>query len=131
MNARKDGETLAGPEATDVRKQTAETLTAGEKIIEALDMSTEERQALREYEDQKASSSLEVASKLPPPARNPILAYQGADFSSEAYVLQVVQKVPSAALHDALLVLPFSKVVLLIEHLDHWAQQVSLYALCH
>ena len=129
FNAKRDGDLTTTSEVTDVRKQTAETLTAGERIIEALDLSEAERVALREYEAQKKASGTEAAKKLPPPVRNPVLAMQGPDLTSEAYVLQVVQKIPSAALHDALLVLPFSKVVILIEHLDHWARMVCRYSL--
>lgn len=113
----------AGPETTDVRKQTIETLTAGEKIMDALDLSAAEREMFKEYEKAKAAAP---DSKMQPPPRNPILAIHGPQYTSERYVLDVVSKVPSAGLHDALLVLPFSKVSLLVEHLDHWARHVSL-----
>jgi U3 small nucleolar RNA-associated protein 12 len=57
-----------------------------------------------------------------PPARNPVLAVY--DLEPEAYVLQVVEKVQSTALHDALLVLPFGKIVSLMMYLNIWAQKV-------
>ncbi|KAG1892575.1 WD-repeat-containing protein [Suillus subluteus] len=94
-------------EAAAVTKQTSETLMAGERIIEALDLADAERTAFQEYEGKVAQAgSLEAAGMQPPP-RNPILA--AYDLEPEAYVLQVVEKISSAALHDALLVLPFDK----------------------
>lgn len=128
---RKQGDAEQGDEgeageATDVRKQTLETLTAGERIIEALDLSVNERLAMRQYQEQ-VSKSADTSTRPNPPTRHPILAMLGAEVSSEAYVLQTVQKVPSAALQDALLVLPFSKIGALVEHLDHWAAQVCSF----
>lgn len=97
---------------------------AGERIIEALDLADAERAAFQEYEGQVAQAgSLEAAGMQPPP-RNPILA--AYDLEPEAYVLRVVEKISSTALHDALLVLPFDKVVSLMRYLDLWAQKVSL-----
>jgi U3 small nucleolar RNA-associated protein 12 len=109
-------------EATGVNKQTTDTLMAGERIIEAIDLSDGERAALREYEEQKARMTVGDAIELQPPPKNPILA--AYNLEPEAYVLRVVEKVPSTALQDALLVLPFGKVVSLMEYLDIWAQRV-------
>ncbi|KAI6119434.1 WD40-repeat-containing domain protein [Pisolithus croceorrhizus] len=105
-------------EVTTVAKQTTETLVAGERIMEALDLADGELKALREFEEQKARES--DAVNLQPPPRNPVLA--ALDLQSEAYVLRVVEKVPSTALHDALLVLPFTKVISLMYYLNVWAQ---------
>ncbi|KII95241.1 hypothetical protein PLICRDRAFT_34085 [Plicaturopsis crispa FD-325 SS-3] len=104
-------------EAAAVSKQTTETLMAGERIMEALELADAERDALLEYADQKAKLGPDV---LPPP-RNPVLA--AYDLEPEAYVLRVVEKVPSTALLDALLVLPFGKVVSLMRYLNIWAQK--------
>lgn len=105
-----------------VTKQTTETLMAGERIMEALDIADKEREAVRDYEETLARLSETDAMRMQPPARNPILA--AYDLDPEAYVLTVVAKVPSTALQDALLVLPFNKVVSLMYYLNIWAQKV-------
>ena len=109
-------------EASGVIKQTAETLTAGEKIIQALDLADAERAAMSEYEAQRSHTRSGEGAVLQPPPKNPILAALGVE--PEVYVLNVVQKVQSTALHDALLVLPFGNVVSLMTYLDIWAQKV-------
>ncbi|KIJ70192.1 hypothetical protein HYDPIDRAFT_78063 [Hydnomerulius pinastri MD-312] len=108
-------------EVAAVTKQTTETLMAGERIMEALDLADNERAVFQEYGEQKARAGTLEAAGLQPPPRNPILA--AFDLQPEAYVLRVVEKVPSAALHDALLVLPFGKVLSLMRYLDLWAQK--------
>ncbi|KAF9075943.1 WD-repeat-containing protein [Rhodocollybia butyracea] len=108
-------------EATGVSKQTTETLMAGERIMEALDLADGERTTFREYEDAMSRLSEDDAMRLQPPPRNPVLA--AYDLEPEAYVLKVVEKVQSTALHDALLALPFGKVISLMEYLNIWAQK--------
>ncbi|KAI6152009.1 WD40-repeat-containing domain protein [Pisolithus tinctorius] len=107
-------------EVTTVTKQTTETLVAGERIMEALDLANSELEALREFEEQRRRENISEAFNLQPPPRNPILA--ALDLKPEAYVLRVIEKVPSTALHDALLVLPFTKVISLMHYLDTWAR---------
>ncbi|KAG8845693.1 hypothetical protein FRB96_002287 [Tulasnella sp. 330] len=108
-----------GAEAGIVNKQTTETLMAGERIMEALDIADADRQAQREYEELVAKLPPTEAATVPPPTRNGVLTAYGID--GAAYVLMVVQKIHSTALQDALLVLPFSKVVSLMRYLDEWA----------
>ncbi|KAF7983876.1 hypothetical protein HWV62_18218 [Athelia sp. TMB] len=108
-------------EATGVTKQTTETLIAGEQIMEALDLADSERNLLRVYEEEKARLPPAEAERLPPPPRNAIL--QAYDLEPEAWVLRVVEKVQSTALQDALLVLPFGKVVSLMVYLNLWAER--------
>ena len=112
-----------GPEGGIVSKQTSDTLMAGERIIEAIDVANHERDTFRAYYEEQAASR--NPESLPPPARHPILA--ALDLSPEAYVLRTVEKVRSAELFDALLVLPFSKVVSLLEYLNEWALRVRFY----
>lgn len=109
-------------EAAAVTKQTTETLMAGERIMEALDLADTERETMREYEEAMARLSETDAMRMQPPAKNPVLA--AYDLEPEAYVLRVVEKVPNTALTDALLVLPFGKVVSLMVYLNIWAQKV-------
>lgn len=77
---------------------------AGERIIEALDLADAER------------------AQPPDAPRNPVLA--ALDQGPEEYVLRVVEKVSSTALHDALLVLPFANILSLMVYLNEWAQRV-------
>jgi len=104
-----------------VHKQTADTLMAGERLMEALDLADAERAAIRDYEEEKARLTVADSLGLQPPPRNPILA--ALDVSPEAYVLQIIEKIQSTALHDALLVLPFEKVISLMVYLDIWSQE--------
>jgi U3 small nucleolar RNA-associated protein 12 len=111
-------------EVAGVSKQTTETLMAGERIMEALDLADNELAAFHEYEEAMSRLSADDAMRLQPPPRNPVLA--AYDLEPEAYVLQVVEKVQGPALQDALLVLPFGKVVSLMLYLNIWAQRVSI-----
>ncbi len=95
----------------------------GERIMEALTLADDERRIFAEYEESVARSGANDAMQLQPPPRNPVLA--AYDLEPEAYVLRVVEKVRSTSLHDALLVLPFGKVVSLMNYLNIWAQKVS------
>jgi U3 small nucleolar RNA-associated protein 12 len=118
-----EGAATDSAEVTAVHKQTTETLMAGERIVEALDLADGERTAFALWEADKAKLSEEDAAKLPPPQRHPVLA--AYDVNPEGWVLRVVEKIPSAALEDALLVLPFGKVLSLMWYLDEWARRVS------
>jgi hypothetical protein len=115
-------------EVANVTKQTTETLMAGERIMEALDLADGERAAFKAYEESIAQAPEDDAIRLQPPSRNPILA--AYDLQPGAYVLRVVEKVPSTALQDALLVLPFGKVVSLMNYLNQWAQEVNDQSSC-
>ncbi|TFK94701.1 WD40 repeat-like protein [Polyporus arcularius HHB13444] len=114
-----DPSAVDGAETTGVAKQTTETLMAGERIMEALELADNEIEAFREYEEAKRKGGL--AATVAPPPRNPVLA--AYDVEPEEYVLKVVERVPGTALYDALLVLPFGKVVSLMRYLNIWAQR--------
>ncbi|KAL4741007.1 hypothetical protein BDV11DRAFT_183996 [Aspergillus similis] len=104
-------------EAVDAGKQTTDTLMAGEKIMEALDLGMEDLEVMREWRAIKAKNP-----NAAPPARNPLYMALN-NISAEQHLLNVVQKVPPAALQDALLVLPFSKVPALFTFLNIWASR--------
>lgn len=110
-------------EMANVSKQTTETLMAGERISEALELADREVEAHNAYERAKEGMSEEQLASIQPPPRNPLLVAQNLE--PEAWVLRVVEGVQSAALHDALLVLPFGKVISLMVYLNIWAQRVS------
>ncbi|KAH0558774.1 hypothetical protein GP486_004587 [Trichoglossum hirsutum] len=96
-------------------KQTIETLMAGERIIEALDMGMADLGLMDEWNKAKS-----LQPNIAQPARNPVFLVLG-NITAEAHVLNVVQKVKAAALQDALLILPFDKVIALFTFLNIWA----------
>jgi U3 small nucleolar RNA-associated protein 12 len=106
-----------------VSKQTKQTLMAGERIIEALQLADEERAKFSEYNAAIARLTTDDTIQLEPPPRNPILA--AYDMEPEMYVLRIIERIPSTALQDALLVLPFTMVISLMEYLNIWAQKVN------
>ncbi|KAJ6028674.1 Small-subunit processome Utp12 [Penicillium herquei] len=109
-----DGEDGEKAEAVDAGKQTTGTLMAGEKIMEALDLGMEDLELVREWRETNPGGN--------PPNRNPIYLAFG-NISAERHVLNTIQKVPAAALQDALLVLPFSKLPALFTFLNIWAER--------
>lgn len=112
------------PDAEDAKrevgaatKQTVETLMAGERIEEALVLGAADLNAVREWEEAKRTNP-----HAAPPQRNPIFVMLG-NISAEQYVMGVLQKIKAAALHDALLVLPFASVPMLFTFLDIFARR--------
>lgn len=118
-----DDQVFNGEETEDVHKQTAETLMAGERIMEALEIADADLEAIKAWEEEKAKLSEEAAKFLPAPSRNPELLARG-DITAQEHVLRTLQKIPTASMEDALLVLPFRQVVSLLEYLDYWAENV-------
>ncbi|KAH7104251.1 WD-repeat-containing protein [Auriculariales sp. MPI-PUGE-AT-0066] len=107
-------------EATAVSKQTSDTLMAGERIMLAVDIAEKDRELLNSYNESKLRLPEAEWEKLPFPTRDPVL--QAQDLTGEAYVLKEVEAISSTALMDAILVLPFDKVVSLIHFLQLWAE---------
>ena len=95
-------------------KQTVETLMAGEKIAEALEVGLEDLELMRGYDPSKP--------KTAPPQRNPIFLANG-NVSASAYVLKVFERIPASNLQDALLVLSFSQLPQLFTFLTLWARE--------
>jgi U3 small nucleolar RNA-associated protein 12 len=118
------GETQEQVEVAQVTKQTTETLLAGEKIMEAIDVADADLALLAEFEAAKSGLNDAQVSALPSPARNPLLAMQGLE--AEVHVLRVIEKVSPTALQDALLVLPFNNVLSLMRYLNEWARRVRI-----
>lgn len=96
-------------------KQTTETLMAGERIAEALEVGIADLNLLKEYEEAKLTNPHAV-----PPQRNVIFVALG-NISAEQHVMSVLQRIKASALHDALLVLPFASVPLLFTFLNIFA----------
>lgn len=98
-------------------KQTTETLMAGERIAEALEMGMADLNLLKEYEDAKLTNPHAM-----PPQRNPVFLALG-NITAEAHVMSVLQRIKASALHDALLVLPFASVPILFTFLNIFAMR--------
>ena len=104
-------------EAGEASKQTIHTLTAGERIQEALDLGLADLDLVREWQVQKATNP-----KTAPPQRNPLFLALG-NVSAERHVLNTLARIPAAQLHDALLVLPFSSLPALFTFIAIWVQR--------
>ncbi|KAJ9098270.1 hypothetical protein QFC21_004599 [Naganishia friedmannii] len=117
-----DGADIDGDadEVSAVAKQSAETLMAGEKIMEAIEIADTDRGLTRDYEDSRNKLTGQLREALMPPTRNPTLIAMGGP-TPEDYVRGVMEKVPPAQMEDALLVLPFKQVISLLEYLALWA----------
>ena len=89
-------------EVGKVGKQTVETLTFGEKILETLEVGIEDLKLMQQYEKGK-----ERNPKLAIPQRNPIFLALG-NLSAEQHILNTLHKIPTPSLNDALLVIPFT-----------------------
>ena len=98
-------------------KQTVETLMAGEKIAEALELGLEDLESMKEYQKARA-----VNPKAAMPPRNPVFL-ANKDISASAYVLKTLLRIPSASLQDALLILSFSQLPALFTFLAQWASE--------
>ncbi|KAK8089174.1 WD40 repeat-like protein [Apiospora hydei] len=85
-------------------KQTVETLMAGERIVEALELGFADLHVIKDWEQAK-----EANPNAAPPA--------------EEHVMSVLQRIKASALHDALLVLPFSSVEMLFTFLNIFAMR--------
>jgi U3 small nucleolar RNA-associated protein 12 len=122
------GADQAGTEADAVKKQTAESLMAGEKILEALELCEADAQTWRDYQESLAKAPAGVREGLLPPQKNPrmlALAREGdpeGGITGAEYVRRVVEGLKGPGLEDALLVLPFDRVRTLVGCLDQWIQ---------
>ncbi|KAJ2900614.1 hypothetical protein MKZ38_002313 [Zalerion maritima] len=104
-------------EVVAASKQTMETLTAGERIQESLELGMGDLNVMREWEDQR-----KINASMAPPQRHIIFMAQG-NISAEAYVLRVLEKIKSAALMDALRILRFSELPALFTFLEIFARR--------
>ena len=92
----------ADDDVANATKQTIATLTHGEKVMEALEHGIEDLQLMQAYERAKR-----LNPKTAVPQRNPLFLALG-NVSAEEHVLASLLRIPASALHDALLVIPFT-----------------------
>ncbi|CAO1637951.1 unnamed protein product [Parajaminaea phylloscopi] len=112
-------------EATAVTNATTQSLMAGERLMEALDVADEDRAARRDW--------IRGGRRGPAPVRNALVTVTlgenikddgdgdgdgEGDVVVERFVLATLQHILPAQLDDALLTLPFDKVVSLMRYLD-------------
>jgi U3 small nucleolar RNA-associated protein 12 len=111
----RDGEDQ-NDEVAAASKQTIATLTHGEKLMEALEVGLEDYELMLAFErDRKRNPKTAI------PQRNPIFMALG-NITAEQHVLRTLQKIPSPALNDALLVVPFSTLPVLFTFLSIFIQ---------
>ncbi|PWN22325.1 WD40 repeat-like protein [Microstroma glucosiphilum] len=125
-------------EATAVTHSSTQTLMAGERLMEALDLADEDKVHRREWIQSGRRGAAPPRSALILAAfpegqisstvsnKSASAAKQGEeeaeeDTVPELYVLKVVEKILPAQLDDALLTLPFDKVLSLMRYLAAWA----------
>ncbi|EDV20491.1 uncharacterized protein TRIADDRAFT_31835 [Trichoplax adhaerens] len=113
---------IPGETSTEVAmasKTTIETVKSAERIIEAIDIYEEE---LRERENSPNQNG----------PFNQILKALG-DIKAETYVLNTLKKIKSSELEEALLVLPFGKVLKFVKLTNDWIkndQELELVCRC-
>lgn len=112
-------------ESTQVSKQTMETLKAGEKLMEALDIGFEDVTAVEAYEAHlKLFNSGKTTVRPVRPQPNAILLAYG--ISGQEHVLNTITKIRPAQLDDALLVLPFSYTLKLLRLVEIWTNKQNI-----
>ncbi|KAG0341393.1 hypothetical protein BG004_006043 [Podila humilis] len=109
--------TSNGDELASAGKQTMETLKAGERIMEALELADQEIDAWKEYNAGVARGERGLSK----PQRSPLLISMRQ--TPEQHVWNELQRVRPAELDEALLVLPFSAVTSLLSWLDIFVQR--------
>ncbi|XP_064608523.1 WD repeat-containing protein 3-like [Liolophura sinensis] len=104
---------VAGESNTEVGlagKQTLETVKAAERIMEALQVCKREQYRLDLHNMECEKTGKQIA----PPAVSPMLSAMNASCPQQ-YVLEIVRRIRSSELDEALLVLPFDCVIELLK----------------
>jgi len=115
-----------------------ESIKQGERILEAIDTVEEERIQFELYQKELAAAEKElpraVVSQhkkdnkplIPPPVPSVLLLGK----SPSEYLLWVVTKIKTANLESALIILPFSQVLVLFSYLEKWVKENKEIVLC-
>lgn len=108
-------------ESTAVTKQTMETLKAGEKLLEALEIGYKDIEDEENYKKAtKKWKNKKIGEQPVKPAKDPLLSAMNK--SGSEYILETLLKIKPAQLDDALLVLPFSFVLKFFKIIERWSQ---------
>ncbi|KAH3675474.1 hypothetical protein WICMUC_002763 [Wickerhamomyces mucosus] len=120
-----DEDEIDNDESTGVNKQTLETLKAGEKLLEALEIGYKDFFDNKEYQDNLSKWGKAKLGEAPAkPSKNPLL--QALNKSGIEYILETIQKIKPSQLEDALLVLPFSFVLKFLTILSNFINNSSI-----
>lgn len=101
--------------------KTLASLKAGERILEAIDLAESERE---KWEAHRKSVSSAISMNQPIPAgpeQNLVLKALEMP-GPEWHLLKIIEKIRSAQLDEALLVLPFGKVLTLLQVMEIWVK---------
>lgn len=112
-------------EADAASKKSLETVKAGEKLVEALELADQESLNISEFAQAKAAVARtrpQDAAKMVLPAPHPLLVALGK-LTPAQYVLHVIREIRASDLDQALLVLPFSQVFSLFRYLEEWVRR--------
>ncbi|SCV00086.1 LAME_0G07426g1_1 [Lachancea meyersii CBS 8951] len=114
-------------QSTDVHKQTVESLKASERLVDALDLGMAEIKTMLEHE--KAVKAWQKKKSGPHPGvpqpNSILLAVQKTPLQ---YIMDVLVKIRPSQLEDALLVLPFSYVLDVLQFIDLVLEEKSIMA---
>ncbi|XP_046345376.2 WD repeat-containing protein 3-like [Haliotis rufescens] len=98
-------------------KKTVETVKAAERLMEAIEVYREESANIQLHKAECQKTGKELA----PPQLNPLILAYGVT-SPTRYLLEVIKRIKSSELEEALLVLPFGYVMDLLKVLDIFLQ---------
>lgn len=104
-------------EAVTVHNQTVESLKAGERLVEAIDLALPEMEARVKYENElKLWRKKKQGAEPVKPQENSLLL--AINKTPEEYIMDALTRIKPSQLEDALLALPFSYVLKFLKFLD-------------
>lgn len=117
-------------ESTKATKLTLDTVKAGEKLIDALELILTEEDNWKTYEkDVEKAKQLKVKNpeaSVPKPPSNELMLGK----TPNEYLMHIIKGIRSSDLDEALLLLPIGLALKLITFLDHWVKQDLQLELC-
>lgn len=112
-------------EATGVNQQTLETLKAGEKLLEALEIGCKDIEEEEEYQSAyKKWLKTKTGEQPAKPTKDSLL--QALNKTGSEYILETLLKIKPSQLEDGLLVLPFSFVLKFFRVIEKWTRSTSI-----
>ncbi|PVU87484.1 hypothetical protein BB561_006305 [Smittium simulii] len=101
-------------------KYTMDTLKAGEKLVEAVNIVKEELEKAEKYASdlEKSRKNKFLQSPMPPPKHVMLIALKIEE--PQVYLLRTIEKIRPSDLEDALLALPLSNFSTLLQCMNYW-----------
>eukprot|EP01116_Phalansterium_solitarium_P006507 TRINITY_DN18830_c0_g1_i1.p1 TRINITY_DN18830_c0_g1~~TRINITY_DN18830_c0_g1_i1.p1 ORF type:complete len:933 (-),score=243.72 TRINITY_DN18830_c0_g1_i1:56-2854(-) len=119
-------------ETASAARRTQQTVKAGERLLEAIELADAEKQVYNMYLMELAEAEAQLSEKeraqrqkdgkgpvVAPPTPNPLLL----GLSANRYVAKVIKDIRSAELEEALLVLPFTSAIKLFSYLNAFIEE--------